>query len=135
MAQVVAKLLQSPSFMKMWQAMAAAPKEKANYRLEVSSEAGVLRFSGGQSGTGYALCALRNCTVMVADKALSPTVVAHEMVHAAAGRKDVADKAGIPIACSSHVAGYNENNCGDISNKMVSESAPVKQESGSGQQP
>jgi RHS repeat-associated protein len=127
---VLARMLESPTFKKIWLAMALAPKEQATYRFDVTDFNGVLKFSGGQSGAGHTLCGMQHaCTTKINADNLGVSVVTDEFVHAAAGADlGVAKKAGVPAACSSHMAGYREAGCNDIRSKIEDETAAANKD-------
>jgi RHS repeat-associated protein len=119
---VLAKMLESPTFRKIWLAMALAPKNEATYSFDVTDFEGVMRFSGGQSGSGHTVCSFRRCGVMINGDNISVTVLTDEFVHAAAGANlKTAAKAGVPAACAYHGPNYAAAGCGDIRTKIEGE--------------
>ena len=115
-------MLESPTFKKIWLAMALAPKDQATYRFDITDFDGVMKFSGGRSGAGHTLCGMHACRTMINGDNIGVSVVTDEFVHAAAGADlGVAKKAGVPAACSTHMPGYNEAGCTEIRDKIEDE--------------
>jgi hypothetical protein len=122
-------MLESPTFKKIWLAMALAPKDQAAYRFDITDFNGVMKFSGGQSGAGHTICGMHACHTMINADNIDVTVVTDEFVHGAAGAdRGVAKKAGVPGACSTHMPGYSEAGCNDIRDKIENETAAANKE-------
>ena len=99
--RTVERLIQSsPTFNRIYAALYRAPSSKVDYSLQQVSSSDVLRFSGGESGTGYTLGLFSKATSWVADDATSAEVVMHEFIHAAGVFFAVS---GAPGSCSSHM--------------------------------
>jgi RHS repeat-associated protein len=126
---VLAKMLESPTFKKIWLAMALAPKDQATYRFDITDFNGVMKFSGGQSGAGHTICGMHACHTMINGDNIDVTVATDEFVHGAAGAdRGIAKKAGVPGACSTHMPGYSEAGCNDIRDKIENETAAANKE-------
>jgi RHS repeat-associated protein len=106
---LIAQMLQSPTFRKIWLAMALAPRSEATFSFGLTDFQGMLRFSNGTNGTGQTNCGYKWCISMINAERLNVNTLADEFTHAASGASvKVARAAQVPVFCAGHGLGAEE---------------------------
>lgn len=127
--------LESPTFRKMWVAMAMAPKEKADYNLQTASEEFIHKWSAGASYVGQTNCSKTGCTSYVSPEGLGPDRIADEWSHAAGALSGAVKDSGFPGACygNAHSSTAYQTQCQPVRDRIDNETDAANQKAASKQ--